>query len=340
MRNQKGITLVELLISATIIVLALIAIFAVYNAFLRQSARQRFVSEAEMEERTALYLLQRDIFMTGFGIPSTIKPIDGTNSTTSFDTFILRGTYLTLEKAGESASVVMSATTNSATVKKLEGRGNIEAGTWVVFLDPFLKQVLSNSNAQNFCYRVTAVSDQGQPPNVLRTLTFSQSLDDGSGSPIISEGTLVYGVTDNTPPVSPSPYYPEVTYTLQDADVKDRCPPGCMRLVRVENSASSNTQTILPCVADVQYAFGFMDSEGNLRWENDISSYTPDRLSAELKLVRVNILIPLARLRQFITTPHPKPSELIEDRTYTFTSEQIRYRWKIINFELKPRNLL
>ncbi|MGQ9618316.1 MAG: PilW family protein [Candidatus Aminicenantia bacterium] len=339
MKNQKGMTLIELLVSSIIIVMALIAIFAVYSAFIRQSAKQRFVSESEMEERTALYLLQRDVFMVGFGIPSTIVPITGVNSSTQSDTLILRGTYLTLEKAGESASAVTSATLNSVTVKKLEGRGNIEAGYWVVFVDPFTKQVLSNSNASNFCYKVTAVSDSGSPPDVLRTLTFSQSLDDGSGSPIVSEGTLVYGVTEKNPRTPPSPYYPEITYTLHNADPADRCPPGCMRLARIEDSSNQNTQVILPCVADFQIAYGFMDSQGNIIWENDISPYPPEKISAELKLVRVNLLVPLSREGQY-TAPHPRDSEVIEDRTYTFTSTQKKYRWKIIKLELKPRNLL
>ncbi len=338
MKNQKGFTLIELLVSSTIIVMALIAIFAVYTAFVRQSAKQRFISEEEMEERTALYLLQRDIFMAGFGLPSEILPIQSINRSNDFDEITLRGTYITLEKAGESASTVTNATTNSVTVKKLRERGNIEAGYWVVFMDPFTKRVLTNNNATNLCYKVASISDSGSPPDELRTLTFSVSLDDGSGNPIVSGGNLVYGVTERSQPANP--FYTEVTYTLQPADPKDRCPPGCMRLVRNEVSANSNIQTILPCVADVQYAYQLMDSEGNVTWVNDISSYSYDIIIDQLKIVRVNLLIPMARLRQFITSPHPRDSEKIEDRTYTFTPEQKIYRWKILTLELKPRNLL
>lgn len=337
MRNQKGFTLTELLVSSTIIVVALIAIFTVYTAFMRQSAKQRFISEEEMEERTALYLLQRDIFMAGFGLPTGVLPIQSMNRSTDFDEITLRGTFLTLEKAGESASTATEATTNSVTVKKLKGRGNIEAGYWVVFLDPFTKNVINNSNATNSCYKVASVSDSGTYPDEVRTLNFSVSLDDGTGSSIVTGGTLVYGVTEKTPR---NPYYTEVRYTLQPSDPADRCPPGCMRLVRIETSSDSNTQTILPCVADVQYAYQLMDSEGNITWENDILSYSYDMLMDQLKIVRVNLLVPMARLRQFITTPHPRTYEQIEDRKYTFTFEQIKYRWKIVTLELKPRNLL
>lgn len=333
MKNQKGFTLIELLVSSIIIVMALIAIFAVYTAFIRQSAKQRFISEEEMEERTALYLLQRDIFMTGFGLPSEILSIESINQSGSYDEIILRGTYITLEKAGESASTVTEVNSNLVTVKKLKERGNIEAGYWVVFMDPFTKKVINNSSATNLCYKVISTSDSGSPPEELRTLTFSASLED-----VLTPGTIVYGVTEKSQPRNP--FYTEVTYTLQPPDPKDKCPPGCMRLVRNEVSANQNSQTVLPCVADVQYAYQLMDSEGNGRWENDISSYDYEIIMDQLKMVRVNLLIPMARLGQFLTTPHPRNSEKIEDRTYIFTSEQLKYRWKIVTLELKPRNLL
>jgi len=333
MRNQKGFTLIELLVSSIIIVMALIAIFAVYTAFIRQSAKQRFISEEEMEERTALYLLQRDIFMAGFGLPSEVLSIESRNQNSSFDEIILRGTYITLEKAGESASTVTEVNSNLVTVKKLKERGNIEAGYWVVFMDPFTKKIINNSSATNFCYRVVSTSDSGTPPDELRTLSFSVTLED-----VLTPGTIVYGVTEKAQPRNP--FYAEVTYTLQPSDPKDKCPPGCMRFVRNEVSANQNTQTILPCVADVQYAYQLMDSDGNTKWENDLSSYSYDIIMDQLKLVRVNLLIPMARLGQFITIPHPKNFEKIEDRTYTFTSEQRKYRWKIVTLELKPRNLL
>lgn len=335
MRDEKGFTLIELLVSSIIIVMALIAIFAVYTAFMRQSAKQRFVSEEEMEERTALYLLQRDIFMAGFGLPNGILPIESRNSSNSFDEIILRGTYLTLEKTGESASTVTEVSGSSVTVKKVKDRGNIEAGYWVVFLDPFTKSVFGNPTPNNYCYKVNSVQDSGTYPNEVRVLTFSQSLEG-----IVFPGALVYGVTEKNPPPPPSPYYPQVTYTLQPADPKDRCPLGCMRLVRVEQSANSNTQTILPCVADVQYAYQLIDSSGQITWENDISSYSYDIIIDQLKIVRVNLLIPLAREGQFMTSPHPRDFEQIEDRKYTFAPEQKKYRWKIVTLELNPRNLL
>ncbi len=332
MKNQKGFTLTELLVSSVIIIMALIAIFAVYTAFVRQSAKQRFVSEEEMEERIALYLLQRDIFMAGFGLPSEILPVQSINNKNGqFDELTLRGTYLTLEKAGEASSTVTAVSSNLVTVKKLKERGNIEAGYWVVFMDPFTKNVVSGGSAT--CYKVLSVQDSGSPPDELRTLTFSGSLES-----FLTPGSLVYGVTEASQPRNP--FYTEVTYTLQPADARDRCPPGCMRLVRNEVSANSNTQTILPCVANVQYAYQLMDSNGNITWVNDISSYSHDIIMDQLKIVRANLLIPMARLRQFITTPHPRDSEQIEDKIYTLSPEQKKYRWKIVTLELKPRNLL
>jgi len=314
-------------------------IFALYNTQLRHSSIQSKIAETELELMGTLSLLKRDIFEAGFGLPQEIKPVDGINSSNSYDTLILRGSILQLNKTGEAYSYLVSNPVNLNQIKIRkwdEGTENILENYWVIFIDPFTKSIISNNNAVNSLYRVQSYSDSIENGTPVRTLTISQSLDDGLGNNILFEGTLVYSLSNKTQP--PSQIYSEIHYYLSQSDSDASCAPGTYDLIREEKYSDGGIQTTLSCVADFQISYGFKNLQGEIEWKNDISAYSSEDIRENLKLLRVNLLFQVGKKDYKFS--YPNNSETLEDHKYSFTSEQKNYRWRTIKIELKPRNFL
>jgi type IV pilus assembly protein PilW len=64
--DQKGFSLVELMVVMAISAIVMGGMYAVYNSQLKANVTQQAVVEMQQSLRTALYLMQRDIRMAGY----------------------------------------------------------------------------------------------------------------------------------------------------------------------------------------------------------------------------------------------------------------------------------
>ena len=65
--NNKGFTLIELMIALVIASIALIGIYGAFQAQVRANTTQEAVADVQQNLRTAMYFLQRSIRMAGYG---------------------------------------------------------------------------------------------------------------------------------------------------------------------------------------------------------------------------------------------------------------------------------
>ena len=77
-RRQEGMTLIELLVSLTIILVVMGVATAAYLKLVRSYKSQGKMSQSYMENLTGLELLRYDIEMAGYGLPASLG---GTNYT-------------------------------------------------------------------------------------------------------------------------------------------------------------------------------------------------------------------------------------------------------------------
>jgi len=103
MKNEKGVTLVELLVTLAIFSIVMAGVYAVYTTQIRHSTREYMLAESEMELGIAKTVIERDIMMAGYGIAddySTLSidpvPIYATDATSpvTYDSLSLRGTAI------------------------------------------------------------------------------------------------------------------------------------------------------------------------------------------------------------------------------------------------------
>lgn len=122
--DRRGFTVVELLISATIMVIVLLAIYLVQDASQATAVRGETQTNIQQNARVAVEAMARDLRMAGYGVPNVACPgtltVIGTASRTSI-TFRadLRTTTTTL-----TAAAIIGAT--SLTVDSTTGLANLD----------------------------------------------------------------------------------------------------------------------------------------------------------------------------------------------------------------------
>lgn len=67
-KNNKGFTLVELMVTLAISTIVLAGIYAAYNAQMRSHVTQQVVVDIQQNLRSSMYYLQRSIRMAGLGV--------------------------------------------------------------------------------------------------------------------------------------------------------------------------------------------------------------------------------------------------------------------------------
>ena len=83
MKNNKGFTMIELLIAMAISTMAMAAIYTAYNIQQKSFRQQNMISQMQQNARAAMFMLTRDVRMAGFGMASgQISYYDGSNTVT------------------------------------------------------------------------------------------------------------------------------------------------------------------------------------------------------------------------------------------------------------------
>lgn len=188
--NNKGFTLVELMVAVVILGLVLMAISTTFIGQRRSGLTQEDVAESQQSARIGLESLVRDIRQAGLLLPKA----PAANSTPvatagQFAITVLTGSevdaYATITNpADEDGNITGLADPIAFTVdttRDFQGR----VGSHAIIIRPTDGMEPSKSEgANNVCYTVTAVTPQGVAPATVTLAYFSGALPSGSISAI------------------------------------------------------------------------------------------------------------------------------------------------------------
>jgi prepilin-type N-terminal cleavage/methylation domain-containing protein len=336
--GSYGFTLVEILVSIAIFAIIATAVYAAFIAQMKHSTREYKIAESEMEVGIARNIIERDLAVTGFGIADDYSGFTGftiprvASISTSPYTLTLTGTALGINSRSTQAwSFITDVPAGVPAFQEWnDAREKLRANDYVILMNPSTKTLLGNPG--NWSFRYNSANTDLTPalanPNV---------------------GTLVYGLSESsTVPTQP---YCAVAYSLGGTP-PSACAPGTSNLLRAESvtsAAPAGGNQLLACVRDFQVSFGLdTDNNGTIdSWDSDGTSsdntnFTPKELKKAIKQIKMYILTQASN-RDFTYT-YPNASVRVgEDSISTghiinLTSDQRRYRWKLVTISVTPRN--
>jgi len=360
--NERGTTLTELLVSLAIFLFIMTGVYALYTAYANHASREFRLAQSEIEIVIARNVIERDIMMAGYGLAddyggltftppavslgatdnispgSTANPLGGKYPSTGLagaDALFMMGTALGIySRASQKWSYLKRVAPNEAHMWEDAGE-NIQTDDRVIYIEPMTNSLIADGATWRFVYP--------------------------SGPGNAQKGMLLYGLT--RPPQGsgseiPRPYY-LVQYRLggASADMPKVCAPGTRSLQRVEISHGESIEPLLACVRDIQVAFGLdtgSPGDGTIDvWDNGgqiASAYDNPTLRRRLKHVRLYILVQNGnRDTNYLYANPDNPAQpqrvrvgdakLGIGRDVSLTSEQRRYRWRLVVLTVTPRNI-
>jgi len=181
--------------------------------------------------------------------------------------------------------------------------------------------------------------------------------------------SMIYGIGDNT--ITPRMPFNRTDYFISTTagSVPSFCAPSTGILYKASvNHAGGGyiNMPIMDCIADMQIVLGWDGSEGgkanNISGYSDINGSNTSGVSSadvqswltdsksireHLKLIKVYILAQEGKRDSNFTYPlssivigDSENGETVMTKSYTFTSEQKKYRWKLYRLMVRPKNLI
>ena len=372
-QKQSGFTMVELLITMGMFVLAIAAISGVFIPLLSQFKQQSRAAESQIEGIVGLDILRRDINSAGFGLPWEIPSgvtyqeaanapastyndapagiprgilsgdnITATNILTGSDYLVIKATNIAPNDAAPKWTDVLVRSGGGKTVRSWGSSvEDLNTNDRVIVLNPY-NRILS-ANGASF----TAQFNSANFPDAYLT------------TPNVTY--IVYGV--DTPGAALRMPFNRADYFIYTVGVPARCAPNTGVLTKAIVSQADGTLTssatpLLDCVADMQVDYLLdTDADGNINWppSDDISGLNAKQIRDQLKEIRVYIVAhegqkdPNFDFSQNNTRESLTALETLgaNSRTLTFTNLKTRigdpaykqFKWKLYSIIVKPRNL-
>jgi len=328
--NQKGFTLVELVIVMVVFIVIIIIASNSFNTIIGQNTKLMTSEESNIEGIVGLEMFRHDLEQSGFGLPSAFqasppqyteasvapansynesadsvpRPVFAANDVTATgvlaktDYLVIKGTTLGLSQTSQRWTYVNYSSSGNA--PKTWSSGNLSTGDKAIVL----RRVFSDSGVSNQLVYQT-------PTKFYATIPAPNTLLDADFQPLPHETLTIYGVDNGT---SLSMPFNRADYFVGDPtqfgqQLPARCAPNTGVLFKTVVNQSGGTLTpvpILDCVADMQVVFGW-DANG----DGLIDAYTnadgsscsgttcgqvatlittPDGIRNSLKLIKVYIL--------------------------------------------------
>jgi prepilin-type N-terminal cleavage/methylation domain-containing protein len=340
MNNQKGMSLVELMVALVIFLLVMAGILGVYISLTGHSAREYRIAESAMEREIARNIVERDIMMAGYGLaddygglglhPRPVEAFDAASGDPS-DSLLLRGTAIgILSKSAQGWSYLINK--NPDLFQKWnDDRENVYKDDRVIYMEPASREVLTSGGSAIFRYPATPVG--------------------------CDRGALVYGLNSDGANL---PYY-TVEFSLGGTPPSS-CAKGSMNLLRAESvnsdpPAPANRKPVINCVRDFQVAFGLDTNEdGNIDTWDPVGgvfisdAYDEKILRKRVRQIRVYILAQSGNYDPDYTYCNPEQSgepdaiyvgdnNIHTGRDITLTPLQRKYHWEVFSLNITPRNL-
>ncbi|MCD6086584.1 MAG: PilW family protein [Candidatus Hydrothermae bacterium] len=307
-RNERGISLIELLVAVAITSVILIGALYVFLTQMRHSHTERKIAQARSEVQVGENLMKRDILLAGYGLPNNLRAIIAGNSSSSHDSVTFIGNAFDASTGYGKWTFVMERAQFSHTVKvRRWNQDNISVGDNLIFLNDDKTLIDGPAQVTNLVETVGQDLDGDGSPDPAYDVTLNSSVS-------VARGSFAYVI-----PVGGTPAV--VTYTLDSLVLK------------------RNGVPFLEPVEDFQLAYGLDTNEDGRvdLWTNDVNSYNYGTLRKQLKLVRFNILLRTGKYDPRYVYPHDQIT--LEDRTIDVDSLGRHYRRAVLRTLAIPRNL-
>ena len=331
--------MLELLISLAILGVLLSGVYSAFVTQTQNSTREFKVAQTEMELGIGKNIIERDLLMAGYGLADDYSaapiPVPRVAAATNAvpDTLTVTGTALGMESQVAQGWTYLSAVAAGpppvpSFATWADSREDVGVGDSVIIMEPGTKKFLTELGVWKFTYNGSNVN-----------LT--------PGLSIPSLGTLVYGV-DSAAALP----YATVAYSLSGANLPTNCEATTMNLVRAETwtAVAGAPNPLLTCVLDFQVAFG-LDTDEDINkqidlWDNGgvtAGGYDSQTLKRRLKQIRAYLLVQVSNRDTDYTFPvntiRVGESLLATGGDVALSPEQRKYKWKVINMTITPRNI-
>jgi prepilin-type N-terminal cleavage/methylation domain-containing protein len=320
--SQKGMTLVELMVSLTVILLVMAAASGAYLKLFRGYKTQGKIAESYIDNLSGLEMLRYDFEMAGYGVPYSLngnvyseavaavtpaalndtanpapRAVAFSNNTGSnnSDVVAIKSSVASATGVGvgKKWSFIMNDGVNPAFVKAwgsaaLNPDLDFTTGDWFIILDGDGRALQSVPPAATsppaWAYRYSGTFGAGYYANATAIPC----------PPNNQSVYLIYGIRDSALRMP----FNRVDYHLSRPanGFPSRCDPNSFILYRSpinHGDGQRNEQPLLECVMDFQLGFGLdTDADGNVdTWQADIGALTAAQIRARLREVRVFILL-------------------------------------------------
>jgi prepilin-type N-terminal cleavage/methylation domain-containing protein len=309
---KRGMTLVEMLVALTILMIVLGAIYSVLNIQQTKSLNVQETSVLQTDAQVALTLLRWDLFMAGYGITRHATSIASANNANAADQITLRGVGLGFETDYTDWAPVIervSASNEILVYRFNDSTPAFEVGDTVIIVDQEKRLLDSNCVISQIDSIVHSVAEFTLDGLKLR-LNKAVSVDKGS---------LVFLPDRNT-------YSNGIDYTL------------------VNNTLMRGNQVFLENVEDLQFAYGVdLNDDGTFQdaeWFNELSSipgYSPRMLYEHRTAVRSSfVMLSERRLKDYT---YPADACTLEDHIYALSELDKQHKRNFVSAITWPRNI-
>ncbi len=312
MKNNKGFTILELLIAIFISIILMSAIYYTYTTFFMGIKSERVNVEQEIEKVVSLELLRLDLEHLGYGVGKNCSGAD----------------YTIYEINNNDISNLLKIRST------LNNSRNSTIGWRICRNGTLIKNEIEESN-NNFVY----VDENGCVIETVDNGTCSSGTGVFVGYPFDSGAT---GCNFNG-----RNFCSEIKYYLSNTNLPKNCHPDTYNLLRKVNNGVG--QPLMSCIADIKITVD-MDTDGDgkidLKDVDDVSSYTATELRAYTKKINVYILYqeatpsnPNFEFKNYQTDSNGNYLEVDGVKLY-LPSNFEKYKWKAIKLSVKPMSII
>jgi prepilin-type N-terminal cleavage/methylation domain-containing protein len=347
MKNSKGFTLIEILVSLFIVMIALSIAYFTYVKILQSSLFQSSVGKSQIETLMGTNLLNFDVEMAGYGLPTQVGTItyqEASNGTAQL---------YNDSPSNTPRPIIIAQNTNPSSsylvIKSAIADINTTSQKWTfLYYDNNLNQweiqynwpaaESSNHFSQNdpsYCILLNA-QNESLYYNTSSTWYFQfNSLPQSAVN--LSQNTvyLVYGINSNAIRMP----FNRVDYYLSPTSLPSSCDPSTYELYRAtvnQTDGTLNPKPILNCVKDFRAAALI-----NGTWYPNTTALSLAQIQS-IQEVRIFILQQSGKYsNQALSTATLTLGDSSTGALSTFTPSgtDSHYQWKVIRLSIKPMNL-
>lgn len=334
MNNKKGFTIAELLVTIFIIGVVLGAAYFTYIKLLKGFKSESSKIETQIENLVGLEILRLDLEHVGYGIPNdeTSKIIDWDSSnkeltlksTLNNTNSVTRG-YLLAKCVGGTLEVTY------------DGREDTSA-TYVSVIDADTKNFFAKGEIQ------TSGSS--------KTIGNLVDLNGNSVSCTIDKVYIAYpvrqNVYDGTANGCTDSLCEEISYTLSQYNLIDRCNANTSNLIRKIGPSATSGEPVLNCVADWKVTFDIDTNGDGVIGTGEFDQSSPPSSNGDIRsrLKAINIYILVQEGRYDPNYTYTQVVSCGSDKCVSLNGQQLKlptgyehYRWKPLMIKVKPMDL-